>query len=982
MANFDVPQLIDPTGSFLLYPAQYSQNGGNVTITAQGNIEHLTQTISGTLIADSERELPNSWLYRRGYVQANGTFGQAPTQQFGVSGVTAETASTSWWVDFSNFFEGVGALGGGNVTMIAGKNVSNVDAVVPTNARMTKQTATGDKLAADQTLVELGGGDLTVHAGNNIDAGIYYVEQGQGTLSANNLITTNSTRSPSLSTLGIPVANKQSSYAWLPTTLFLGEGSFDVSAGNDLLLGPVANPFLLPQGIGNSYWDKTYFSTYASTDRVNVNSLTGSVTLRDYTTPTTTGNTPPVSILQTWLTNVLLLPSGSATTAAYYQPWLNLAETNVAQFSTLATILPPTLDVTAFSGNINIVGTLNLAPAAQGTVDLLAAGSVNAFQPDGTTINQKTGKEQVVWASSTLNLSDADPAAIPGVDDPYAYQSQSNVGNNPFRLAVSTLLDLSSISNLFAVSGSTTGIHGILQNKQQLHTSGLLHLNDQPLDIYTQSGDISGLTLFSGTSARVMAGRDITDIALYIQNDNVDDITLVVAGRDIIAYDPTSSLRQGVNLVSSIYAGYNATFATSGSGPGMPNTGDIQIAGPGTLEVLAGRNLNLGVGPNNSNGTAVGITSIGKTANPYLPFEGANVIAGAGIGAAGFDNSEVNFGNFITQFLMPGTPPSAIYLPELGTAMGLPSTSSTDQVWAAFNQLSAARQDALALNIFYLVLRDSGRDHNDPASPNAGSYAQGTAAIKALFGDAPWSSPGDISLTSREIKTTNGGDITLLAPDGQINVGLNLTSAQAADQGVLTVDGGNINIFANGDVNVGTSRIFTLNGGDEIIWSTTGNIAAGNSSKTVQSAPPTRVLIDPQSGAVQTDLAGLATGGGIGTIESKKQSHPSNVDLIAPNGIVNAGDAGIRSSGNLSIAAVQVLNAGNISVGGKSSGVPTVSAPNIAGLSAASNTAGAASNNATEAARQAASRAAEQQNQTLPSIITVEVIGYGGGDGV
>src|ERR1700745_2143422 len=89
---------------------------------------------------------------------------------------------------------------------------------------------------------------------------------------------------------------------------------------------------------------------------------------------------------------------------------------------------------------------------------------------------------------------------------------------------------------------------------------------------------------------------------------------------------------------------------------------------------------------------------------------------------------------------------------------------------------------------------------------------------------------------------------------------------QPLHQGIPTQDGGNISIFTHGSVNVGTSRIFTLRGGNEIIWSSAGNIAAGASSKTVQSAPPTRVLVDPQSADVKTDLAGLATGGGIGVL--------------------------------------------------------------------------------------------------------------------
>ncbi len=87
-------------------------------------------------------------------------------------------------------------------------------------------------------------------------------------------------------------------------------------------------------------------------------------------------------------------------------------------------------------------------------------------------------------------------------------------------------------------------------------------------------------------------------------------------------------------------------------------------------------------------------------------------------------------------------------------------------------------------------------------------------------------------------------------------------------------------------------------------------------------APPTRVVIDPVSGAIETDLSGLATGGGIGVLSTVKGVPAGDVDLIAPEGVVDAGDAGIRSSGNLNIAATQVLNADNISVSGSSTAYP------------------------------------------------------------
>ena len=183
--TFDTPRLFsDPDGFFPAYPAQYSSGGGNVTVIAQNDILHETIGPQGTLIPDSDRELPTSWLYRRGYVDPS-------TGQYG-TGVFGDIASTSWWIDFSAFFEGVGALGGGNVTLKAGHDISNVDAVVPTNARAP--IGTPDPAA----IVELGGGNLLVQAGHDIDGGVYYVERGNGTLQAGNTIHTNSTRSPSL----------------------------------------------------------------------------------------------------------------------------------------------------------------------------------------------------------------------------------------------------------------------------------------------------------------------------------------------------------------------------------------------------------------------------------------------------------------------------------------------------------------------------------------------------------------------------------------------------------------------------------------------------------------------------------------------------------------------------------------------------------------------------------------------------------------
>jgi hypothetical protein len=79
------------------------------------------------------------------------------------------------------------------------------------------------------------------------------------------------------------------------------------------------------------------------------------------------------------------------------------------------------------------------------------------------------------------------------------------------------------------------------------------------------------------------------------------------------------------------------------------------------------------------------------------------------------------------------------------------------------------------------------------------------------------------------------------------------------------------------------------------------------------------------------------------------------------------------------VAALHIVNATNIQASGSTSGVPAVAAPNIGGLTSASS-ATAASSSAASSVAAGQQNATQTQVAEIPSLIDVEVLGYGGGD--
>ena len=300
-----------------------------------------------------------------------------------------------------------------------------------------------------------------------------------------------------------------------------------------------------------------------------------------------------------------------------------------------------------------------------------------------------------------------------------------------------------------------------------------------------------------------------------------------------------------------------------------------------------------------------------------------------------------------------------------------PGTLSDAQALADFRALPAETQQPFMLQVFYAELRTSGRAHTAAGY----GYQRGLDAISSLFPASNYK--GDLNLYFSQIRTQAGGNINLLVPGGLVNAGLANPPAGLTKKpnqlGIVAQGAGDVSAFVKGDFLVNQSRVFTLLGGNILIWSSEGNIDAGRGAKTAITVPPPTVSTDKDGNTIFT-FQGAAQGSGIRQILTSPDVKPGSVDLIAPIGEVNAGEAGIGAAGNLNIAAQTVVGADNIQVGGVSTGVPASSNTALsAGLTGTSNLAGEGNSVAANVTK---SVGAGDANGKL-AYLSVDVLGFG-----
>jgi filamentous hemagglutinin len=581
-------------------------------------------------------------------------------------------------------------------------------------------------------------------------------------------------------------------------------------------------------------------------------------------------------------------------------------------------LLPSIVYAAALNGSVNLINDV-MYPSSNGSLTLLAEKNINV---------QKVA------------MSDVDPSRL----------------NTPF----STNLKSSTSTDL----NITIGALG--------HSEHFLYSNtSEPVRLYANNDVIFSPKLGDEFTAnkqiQVIANNDIVDANIKVQNNFANDVSIIQAGNDVRYSTPT--------------------LMSDGRYESVP--GGIQVSGPGRLHVIAGKDIDLGFGS--------GIRSIGAVNNPYLPELGADIMAQAGA------SGKTDFDSMITNYLEIGSY-SNLYLSELVTYMQakLGDDSLTQQsALIAFKGLSNAQQAAFMNKIFFNELKVSGRDAIDTKSEYFGDYSRAEKAILTMFPEFAQSETiqtllakngsimdafgniksetlthtGNISLFNSQIKSERGGTIEMLVPQGYVNAGLEVNGGVAkpdSDLGIVSLRGGELSGMVRTDFQVNQSRVFTLGGSDLLLYSALANIDAGKGSKTASSTPPPVLRI--VNGQLVFDYSGAVTGSGIASLTSTG-GMPGTVDLFAPYGEINAGEAGIRSAGNINLGALLIVGADNITAGGTTSGVPAVSSSGLSMTPASTSNPGAGSQG--DKLADASKDAISNKLVSMPSMISVEVLSLG-----
>lgn len=878
------------------------------------------------------------------------------------------------------FVSGVGALAGGDVTVRAGRDVTDLTIALDNGVTTT--------LADDaKVMLTFGTGDLAVAAGRDIRGGLYDIASGRGDIAAGG----------DIAAFGTEPVGGAAPPAYLRVRL--SDAVVDVAATGKAELASVS-----ALGVFDEFsWSNQFQYVNRNAAAAGFFSPIASVNLQANEAAGILGTIGNSRSAYGWQT-------------AFFDPTLNVTN----DVNIWLQLLPPSLSIASVGANAVLPSDLRqmLYPSPIGQLRLYSQGDLSHL---------------------SIAMSDVDPGLLGG-----AFSATQQL--LPYRFPV--------------VDGGTS----IAELRYQ-HSRTVTHAGDaEPVRIYS-NGDIEQMALFLPKQTRVTAGGNIVDLFFQGQNILASDITRIRAGGDIRGTVSAFNSLPGVVSNNFILGGPGTLILEAGRDLGpflssvvipgivLGDTDTLYTYGGGIRTV--GNDLNpwldrAGADLSVRFGMAAG-ADYAALRETYLNPGSFDLLDGDL-----FEQVTDRFGNQRPDRTKPIYAPLLAewlreHAPEQFAAIfgtGFPNTESgnaalaeaaygkTSELYAAFAAIDPLRQQDFLVNDLLFGEIGAVGDKNGPSFQQ---YIRGYRAIQTLFPaslgytdnlapytldpstisvDHPLGEPvrnmiggqpevaqqvhtGTADLRLSTWQTGRGGDLTVLAPGGDLVVGSvvrtadqpnrrtspfepprpnmlpvvasggfkfglgPITSIPLGYEGLLTLEGGAIRSFTDGDVTLNQSRVFTQQGGDITMWSSNGDLAAGQGPKSAANFPPVTVRFDVDGNA-EVDSMGSVSGAGIGSFKRFPDDPPADVILIAPVGTVDAGDAGVRASGNIVVAAARVANADNFKAAGSITGVPSQGVTNVTLTPDGAREVQAQLKDVTRAA---------QSNADRRSIISVNVLG-------
>ncbi|WP_114392891.1 filamentous haemagglutinin family protein [Oleisolibacter albus] len=895
--------------AFRLTPAAgsyYLTDGGDIRVTAGGDVL-------------SVRVNSQSSTYGLGgsaYQTTQGTI---------QAGAVVNATCTSLACALMGFPEGFGALGGGDISVVANGNISDVTLVA---AASTVKSSAG----STNLLYLFGGGDVTASAGKSLLGNRVDVASGRADLSAlGNVATASATGS-----------------AFPPVTnglrLRLYDADVTVSAGGSLFLSEVA--------------------TYTASDNNNTENL-------DFT------YAPGASLD--------LRANGDVAYQAYESESSKTYDLLPGSLS----VLSVTGDVDLYSmPEAGRTRHLTLYPDATGQLQVLAGGNIGAvvINMEDSDPGYLPGLfSNVLFSNASSNPTPNGrqwglPYILPGQSEAQKRYNHSeflltNRDNSPVRMAAGG--DISNLS-LFLPKQARISAGNDIVNMVFIGQN----LGADDISRITAGRDITASSVLArrspyglvNSNGAVVTGDYRPTVAGNLFMIGGSGALFLEAGRDL---GPFASSAE-IGLFLSNGSGNSWSTSNMNLGGGILSVGAEMNPYLQSLVAAAGGTdlyTFFGVG-NGADWSALRETYLNPANLDKLEddlFEQKRTVRTV----AGFTVEETEvfrdkplYAPILIAWMQAEHPEA---LAAKGVAAG--QSPSFQQAYEAFTSLDVLTQRRFLIDKVYFNELGAAAD---PKGNSYLQYSRGYTAVNLLFPASlgytqnglsgglgavgETKSTGDLDLRLATIQTGWGGDIRILGPGGRILAGSTVRTDQQIQrrnsaltnlllgrprtddfisgipgqntvytstiisipsglEGILSLRGGSIYSFTDGSLVLNQSRLFTQAGDNIILWSSNGDLNAGQGPKTSANYPP--VTITTQPGPVYlVDAQAGTSGAGIGAFDpDTEDDQVPSVALLAPRGTVDAGDAGVRVRGTLSIAAAAVANAANFDVSGPSFGM-------------------------------------------------------------